>query len=274
MAMAKNTNVRLIDDNLPVEKYFDSSKAFDFVKQLYILLKSNKLCFLSGSFVIEDPQLKLFNSLIDINSNGISKLDLTRNNLLTSTHSVFLRKSVFTKKRQTSRISNPYKLDDVFINTYCKIKAKVVQKAGLRKEVLLQYQRVIVKDTDNLQYLCDDCCLNKTDYPKLDVCTDLYCKNNMETKGVILFYPFKIYNEKDPNDYKIYLFFKLEGYEAISYKHMKAAQNRYVLHKLKKQTHIIRREDDKIKIKKKIDYLVCFILNQKHQKHQKHQKQI
>ena len=212
MAMAAPPHeMHVVDniDNLSVEKYFDSSKAFEFVKQLYNLLKADRLCFLSGSFVIEDPHLRLFNSLIDVSSKELSNLDLTRNNLLTKTHGVFLRNSVFEKKRITSNKANPYKLDMKFREDYCKIKAKVIQRSGFKKTVLLQYQRVIAKEEYKLQYLCDDCCFKKNTDDRAECCTELYCENNKETKRVILFYPFRIYNKLRPDDDKTYIFFKL-----------------------------------------------------------------
>lgn len=216
----------------PVDILFDPSKIINFIELLYDKLRNNNICFLSGSFVFEDPNMKLFYTLCGFDKSKKTTLNLTRAGPFTKTHSVFFRNKNF---KQLRSISNNVYLDDSFNSKVNTIKV-------VRKQFDLQYQRNIDK---KLKYLCDTCCnsINKNNTN----CDEEYCENNKEEKGAILFYPFRTVDQEDINNIRVktYLFLKLEGFEALSLMHSVAALKRYILKIEKKQSHDVRREDDK-----------------------------
>ncbi len=230
------------EDN-PVDTLFNPNKIINFIEVLYEKLKENEICFLSGSFVFEDPNLKLYYTLCGFDKTGNTKLNLTRAGPFTSTHSVFFRNENFKNLRS---ISNNIYLDDDFNEKVNTIKI-------LGKQIDLQYQRNI---KNPLEYLCDTCCQKKT--RNENVCSNKYCDNNKEAKGAILFYPFRTIEKIDDagnTRVKTYLFLKLEGFEALSIMHSIAAIKRYILEVEKKQAHEVRREDDKESKPKKKGFL-------------------
>lgn len=233
-----------------IETLFEPSKIYDFIEVLYDKLIENKICFLSGSFVFEDPELKLFYTLCGLDKSARTKLNLTRAGPFTATHSVFLLNDYFKSLRSIS--SNCY-LDDEF-------NKKINTINILGKELQLQYQRNIIKP---FEYLCDKCC--KDPHKDIHLCSDIYCNNNKEIKGAILFYPFRVIQDLDNGNKRIktYLFFKLEGYEALSLKHSIAAIKRYVLKKEKKLSHPVRREDQKYKKHKNKRGILSFFFTRK-----------
>jgi hypothetical protein len=223
----------------PVESLFDTSKTINFIENLFTIMNKQKTCFLSGSYVFEDPTLKLYHSLCGFDLSGRTKLNLTRFGPLTKTHSVFFRNENFITLRSVPNTG--YILDEEFnnkLNTFKLVGGKTFD---------LQYQRTISK---SFSYLCDTCCKNaRLEEP----CNKEYCKNNEESKGVILFYPFRVKKslEDGSKHIKTYLFLKMEGYQALSLFHSIAAFKRYLLGIEKKQAHDVRREDSEPKDKKK-----------------------
>lgn len=115
---------------------FDPSKIINFIKLLYKKLIDNNICFLSGSFVFEDPTLELFYTLCGFDKSKQTTLNLTRAGPITKTHSVFLRNKNFEKLRS---LSNKVYLDTDFNSKVNKIKI-------LKKQFDLQYQRNIHKN--------------------------------------------------------------------------------------------------------------------------------
>ena len=68
---------REFQDN-PVGTLFDSSKIYDFIENLYQKLNDNEICFLSGSFIFEDPELKLYYTFCGFDNSKRTELNLTR----------------------------------------------------------------------------------------------------------------------------------------------------------------------------------------------------
>jgi hypothetical protein len=257
----------------------------DFIEKLYEYMQDydaiqteNKVCFLSGAFVFEDPKMNLF-KLMTIDCDDY-EVDTSRSGFFTKTHSSFFGKHKMTQKRiskkRNSKLARKQEPLNVNINFYRNHSKK--QRTLLPKlHINFQYQ-ILLKEP--IQYICDNICLTKPEHPS--------CKDNYEKKQVILFYPFKMIqndgqtqksnnngnnngnnnnnnngNNKDvllksqitnrklnrkPNSSEnpnpnIYLFVKLEESKIISYTHLKKAIMRYKLHMEKHTSHPLRRED-------------------------------
>jgi hypothetical protein len=168
-----------------------------FVKYLFTFLKKNKMCFLSGTIIFQDNNNELFNFLTFNNKNKNNDLCYGKvessNGHFTKTHL-----NVYNKKEV---ISAETCVND-FLTSYNKF---LESKCGKKKHECFKMEYVF---NNKIDYLCDQETMLKSINPK-----------NISTKGVILYYRFKIQN-------KTYLFFKLEGHRMNSLKHVGAFLNK------------------------------------------------
>ena len=169
------------------------------------------MCFLSGTIIFQDNNNELFNFLTFNNKNKNNDLCYGKvessNGHFTKTHL-----NVYNKKEV---ISAETCVND-FLTSYNKF---LESKCGKKKHECFKMEYVF---NNKIDYLCDQETMLKSINPK-----------NISTKGVILYYRFKI-------QYKTYLFFKLEGHRMNSLKHVGA-----FLNKNRKDTYPKRRENVK-----------------------------
>lgn len=141
-------NIQIQITNKFTNKLFEPGRIVDFIRLIYDKLIESDMCFLSGAFVFEDPNLELFNTLISSDDISNNDIDLKRNGIFTSTHNVFFNAKTF-KERLTSKSS-----DYLLNNTFHKIFNTLPNGKNN-----LQYQRVL---DVYLSYLCDKCCQKQT----------------------------------------------------------------------------------------------------------------
>jgi hypothetical protein len=96
--LKKEQKTQFLGDIEDLKTLFSPDKIILFIKTLYDLMLDNKNCFLSGSFVFEDQNMYLFNSLLQTDVTNRSVLDLRRKAHYTATHNFFLSPEKFKKR--------------------------------------------------------------------------------------------------------------------------------------------------------------------------------
>ena len=136
----------------------------DFIKKLYQYMQeydrqypNNKVCFISGAFVFEDPGLKLFDFMKKEDCEQYI-LNKSRSGILTKTHGSFFAKNRMITRRITNKNinninninNNAYKINTVFSNKHSK-------KKGIFGYSDLQHQVII---DPPINYICDEKCID------------------------------------------------------------------------------------------------------------------
>lgn len=184
-----------------------------FINSIYDFLADEKICFLSGSIVIDDDAGKLFNSLYKGNQSSLHshKCDNTNESRrvgMFGTHAAFITDKRFKTARRDQVTS--FTLDAF--------------------DSAIQFEKIL---EPKLTYLCNKSCAVKK------------CNETEKfPKGVALFYPFQIYDtgRSDPQKFR-FIFIKLEEFEYDNPAHMGKAWDRYVRKREKGDSYPKKRED-------------------------------
>jgi hypothetical protein len=155
-----------------------------FITNLFNTLKYYNVCFLSGTFIFEDHNNRLFNFLTygkDINSNVCFNDSQTASVHWTLTHKTIFNNEKVVSNEQCNNSPN-------YVNVFCP------------KNKCLKYEIVL---DEQLEYLCDKLNPNPN---SIDI-------NNKVPKRILLYYKFQFNN-------KNYLFFKLESHSMNTVNHL------------------------------------------------------
>lgn len=189
----------------------------NFIEKIYDFLDENDICFLSGSFVFDDQNDKLFTSFVKGHRVSRNCGGLT-SRMFSKTHDVFMKQKEFANARAGSGME--YQIS--------------------RNTQTIQRNRDI---TPPLTFLCDKKC-------RLDPRPEDCNPHNEEAKGIAMFYPFEVQRVGDFTEKPIkYMFMKLEGHTTSLAHPLEASAHVAQYFKragghVKKMTHPKRREDD------------------------------
>lgn len=170
----KNKNIEWSTDNIN-----------NFIIKINKFLSKNNICFLNGSYLIEDINGHLFNLLafnqLEKDYNCIDKddkdgKDSKDNKFFPKLNELTTMRSSITHRKHLERHNF---VDCIPYESKRAKKALSCRKSKDGRYTCLKFERLFSNDKKTIDYLCNYCDDNKNEYPE-----------NIDSKRVILFYPF------------------------------------------------------------------------------------
>ena len=242
-----------------------------FINALNTELKQHDLCFVSGTYIFEDTNLKLFDFLYHSDYKKGVRLGqkiLGTTGLKPMTHNLHINEKLFKKHKisntSKSKLITRKKLKNM--NEKSSILQKLENYIGFQYEIDLQDKKI--------NFVCDPECDDDAE--------EALCALNKESKKSVLFYPFCV---KIKNEYKIFTFVKLEksptinlkdslkhAFEALQHYYSKSGAQRKNLYKQRREdvlesdekkfykySQVIRTNDNTFKLKKSNEEFFAYL---------------